>query len=140
MKKKINTLGLVLGIAVTSNAMAAEACPPLPQNTELAWEESGGSDFKVCRAIDAEGTQLLGVMFSTEPKLNPRRRNRVEEGRVGNHEVHWYRPEIAQPGAAEKRITVIELGKNRYAQIWLDANDPDQLRRAMDLARKLPLY
>ena len=72
--------------------------------------------------MDEGGTQLLGVMLTPQPTVNLRRRNRVEEGMIGPHEVHWYRPEIAEPGAEEKRVTVIELGKDRYAQIWVDAN------------------
>ncbi|ADV27903.1 hypothetical protein Psesu_2067 [Pseudoxanthomonas suwonensis 11-1] len=139
MQKTLISLAFALGIAASSTAAAAE-CPSLPQGTGVEWQEAEGTNYKVCRAIDEAGTQLLGVMLTPEPQLKLRRRNRVEEGMVGRHEVHWYRPEIVEPGAAEKRVTVIELDDDRYAQIWLDANDPAQLKRAMHIARLMALY
>lgn len=139
MHKTIFALGILLGFSVSPAADAAEGCPPLPHETGLHWQQSGGKDFTVCRAVDEGGKQLLGVMLTAEPTVNLRRRNRVEEGVIAGQEVHWYRPEIAEPGAEEKRVTVVELGKKRYAQIWVDANDPGQLQRAMELARVLAL-
>jgi len=139
MQKTLILPGLLLGLAFASNAVAAD-CPTLPQGAGVQWEETEGKSHKVCRAIDQDGTQLLGVMFTDSEPLKLRRRNRVEEGWVGQHVVVWYRPEIAEAGAAEKRITVVELDEDRYAQIWLDANDPDQLRRAMNLAQQLYLH
>ena len=138
MHKTIFPLGILLGLSFTP-AAAAETCPPLPQQAGLHWEQSGGKDFTVCRALDDSGKQLLGVMLTAEPTVNLRRRNRVEESVIAGQEVHWYRPEIAEPGAEEKRVTVVELGKKRYAQIWVDAEDPGQLRRAIELAGVLAL-
>ncbi len=139
MYRKMFSLGLLLGAAHVPAALAADACPPLPQSAGLHWEQSGNRNFTVCRAMDETGKQLLGVMLTAEPTVNLRRRNRIEEGMIAGREVHWYRPEIAEPGAEEKRVTVVELGKNRYAQIWVDAADPAQLQRAMSLAQRLAL-
>ncbi len=142
MDKTIFRFGLLLAIAAAPASANdnPDPCPPLPQEAGLHWQHSGSRNFTVCRAVDEGGTQLLGVMLTPQPTVNLRRRNRVEEGIIGPHEVHWYRPEIAEPGAEEKRVTVIELGKDRYAQIWVDANDPDQLRRALAVAQALALH
>jgi len=137
MQKMLTSLGLLLG---TFAPAAMATCPHLPQGTDVQWEESSGQSHRVCRAIDADGNQLLGVMFTEGKPLKLSRRNRVEEGTIGGREVHWYRPEIAQADAAEKRVTVLELSDDRYAQVWIDANDPEQLRRALNLAARLALY
>lgn len=139
MHKTIFSLGILLGFSVSPVADATDPCPALPQQAGLHWEQSGGKGFTVCRAMDEGGRQLLGVMLTAEPTVNLRRRNRVGESVIAGQEVHWYRPEIAEPGAEEKRVTVVELGKKRYAQIWVDAEDPGQLQRAMDLAQVLAL-
>lgn len=138
MQKTMISLGVLLGMAV-SPADAADACPPLPQAAGLHWQQSGDGNYTVCRAVDEGGRQILGVMLTSQPTVNLRRRNRVEEGVIAGREVHWHRPEIADPEAIEKRVAVVELGKDRYAQVWVDANDPAQLRRALNLAQMLAL-
>lgn len=118
-------------------ASAQQACPQLPPDSGLQWDVQPGDGFRVCRAVDPEGRQVFGVMLTSKPTLNPRRRNREEEAVIAGREVHWYRPEVATAAGGERRVTVVELDDDYYAQIWIDAPDRLQLRQAMNVAEHL---
>ena len=135
--KKLGCLGLLLA---ASSGVAAQdvACPALPDGSSLRWEAKVGDGFTVCRALDGD-RQVLGVMLTAEPTVNLLRRNRVEEGHVGLHEVRWYQPEIVAQGGERNRVTVVELGENRYAQVWIDAGSDEELQRLLALAGGLAL-
>ena len=124
MNKTISVL-LSLPLAFqAASASAQQACPALPDGSPLRWERQAGDGFDVCRAMDAEGRQVFGVMLTGKPTVRLQRSHRVEEGMIGRYEMHWYRPTIAQDTGLEKRITVVELDDGRYAQFWVDAEDP----------------
>lgn len=133
-------LGLPLLAAWPRPAAAQDAtCPGLPSGAGLHWEQQAGNGFSVCRALDAAGRQVIGVMLTGQPTVNLRRRYREEQGTVGAYEVHWYRPELAVDTGEKKRVTVVELGGGRYAQIWVDAGSEEELQNALGLARGLAL-
>ena len=128
-----------LACACLPQAMAqsqATSCPALPQSARVHWEsnESGS----VCRAMDAEGRQIFGLMFTDEP-MRLARNLREEEGMVGSHEVRWYRPRVAGDTSGERRVATLELEDGSYAQIWIDAGSEGQLEQAFSLAQALQL-
>jgi len=136
--KTLYCLGL-LAAAATSDAAAQDtACPPLPAGSNLHWEQQAGDGFIVCRAMEGE-RQVLGLMLTGQPTVNLLRRNREEEGTIGGHEVHWYQPEIAVQTGERKRVTVVELGKKRYAQVWVDATSDAELQGLLSLAQGIAL-
>ena len=91
------------------------------------------------RSPEDEGErQVLGVMLTAEPVTKLARRNREEQGRVGAHAVHWYLPDVAQD-VGRKRITVIELGEDRYAQVWVEASSDAELQQLLTLAQGIAL-
>ena len=127
---KLHFLGLLLA-ATAFDAIAEDAaCPALPVDSTLRWEAKAGDGFTVCRALDGE-RQVPGLMLTGQPTVNLMRRNREEEGRIGSHEVHWYQPPIAAQTGERKRITIVELGKDRYAQVWVDASSDEELRQLL---------
>jgi len=135
---KLHYLGL-LAIAWAAPAAAQEAaCPTLPAGSNLHWQQQAGSGFTVCRALDGE-RQVIGVMLTSSPTVNLRRRNRQEEGSIGGREVHWYQPEIAEQVGERKRVTIVELGDKRYAQVWVDATSDDELQQLLSLAQGIAL-
>ena len=135
---KLYCLGL-LAIAWAAPASAQDtACPLLPAGSNLHWQEQVGDGFTVCRALDGE-RQVIGVMLTRQPTVNLRRRNREEEGSIGSHEVHWYQPEIAEQTGERKRVTVVELGEDRYAQVWVDVSSDAELRQLLSLAQGIAL-
>ena len=136
---KLHWVGLLLAAsAFDAAAQDAAACPALPAGSSLHWEAKAGSGFTVCRALDGE-RQVLGLMLTRQPTVNLLRRNREEEGTIGAHEVRWYQPEIAAQGTERRRITIVELGEDRYAQVWVDASSDDELRALLSLAQGLAL-
>lgn len=38
---------------------------------------------------------------------------------------------------ASRRITVVELDNDRYAQVWINANSPEELGSLISLAQQL---
>lgn len=137
------TIALLLSLPLAFQAASASAqqaaCPALPDGSPLRWERQAGAGFDVCRAVDAEGRQVFGLMLTAKPTVRLQRNHRVEEGVIGRYEMHWYRPAIVENTGLEKRITVVELDDGRYAQFWVDAEDPAQLQRALGLAQGIAL-
>lgn len=131
--------GLLLAAAAFQAGAQEAACPTLPPGSTLHWEQKAGSGFTVCRALDGE-RQVLGLMLTAQPTVSLKRRNRGEEGRIGTHEVHWYEPEIAAQGSGRKRLTIVELGEDRYAQVWIDASSDEELRQLLSMAQDIALH
>jgi len=140
MNKTIAPL-LLLGLcALPGTLLAQSACPTLPSGRNLHWESQQGPDFQVCRALDGQGEQVLGLMFTRKkPNVQLSRNQRREEGWVGSHPVYWYQPPIAEGGAAQKRITVLELEDGRYAQVWVEGRDPSEIQARLQLGAWLGL-
>ena len=124
-------LPLLAALAASTALAAAPAiaqdarCPPLPAGSGLHWQQQAGDGFVVCRARDGE-RQVLGLMLTAKPTIKPLRRNRREEGHVGSHQVRWYQPDITDGGGEYKRVAVVELGEDRYAQVWIDPLSEDE--------------
>ncbi|MES5814742.1 hypothetical protein [Pseudoxanthomonas sp. Soil82] len=136
---KFHLLGLLAIAWATPQASAQDAtCPALPAGSNLHWQQQAGNGFTVCRALDGE-RQVIGVMLTSSPTVNLQRRNREEEGSIGAHEVHWYQPEIAVSTGERKRVTIVELGDDRYAQVWVDAANDAELRQLLSLAEGIAL-
>ncbi|GAB3514054.1 hypothetical protein MNQ95_01425 [Pseudoxanthomonas daejeonensis] len=137
---KFYCLGLLLAASPTFDARAqdAAACPSLPAGSNLHWEAKAGNGFTVCRALDGE-RQVLGLMLTSQPTVNLLRRNREEQGTIGAHEVRWYQPEVAVQGSERRRITIVELGDDRYAQVWVDASNDYELQQLLSLAQGIAL-
>ena len=137
---KFHLLGLLAIAWATPQASAQDAtCPALPAGSNLHWQQQAGNGFTVCRALDGE-RQVIGVMLTSSPTVNLQRRNREEEGSIGAYEVHWYQPEIAVSTGERKRVTIVELGDDRYAQVWVDAANDAELRQLLSLAEGIALY
>jgi hypothetical protein len=135
---KLFCLGLLLAAAAFDTAAQDVACPALPGGSSLRWEAKAGDGFTVCRALDGD-RQVLGLMLTAKPTVNLLRRNRMEEGQIGLHEVRWYQPEIAAQSGELNRVTVVELGEDRYAQVWIDATSNDELQQLIALAQGIAL-
>ena len=136
---KFHLLGLLAIAWATPQASAQDAtCPALPAGSNLHWQQQAGNGFTVCRALDGE-RQVIGVMLTSSPTVNLQRRNREEEGSIGAYEVHWYQPEIAVSTGERKRVTIVELGDDRYAQVWVDAANDAELRQLLSLAEGIAL-
>ena len=136
---KFHLLGLLAIAWATPQASAQDAiCPALPAGSNLHWQQQAGNGFTVCRALDGE-RQVIGVMLTSSPTVNLQRRNREEEGSIGAYEVHWYQPEIAVSTGERKRVTIVELGDDRYAQVWVDAATDAELRQLLSLPEAIAL-
>ncbi|MCF7221084.1 hypothetical protein [Marilutibacter chinensis] len=130
----------LLGLFSTAAAHAQDVqggCPELPAETGLTWEYRGmdGADF--CRALREDGSEAFGMYISKDPAFEPKRSNKAEDGRIDGQAVVWYRSELAGKPDVIARETLLEVGKNRTAHIWVQAQDEQQLqesyRQAADL-------
>ncbi len=136
---------LLLGLLPVSGlalAQSPSACPPLPPDSGLQWQPLNGEDYVFCKALAADGTQVMGIMLTRrEPKLSLPRNNRVEPGRINDESFYWYVPDLAgrEGTASSRRIATLQVGKKRYAQITIDAGDIEQLHRLQGLAERLDM-
>lgn len=127
-------LAFLLLASPAVHAQEAQGCPQLPADSNLAWQHQqiNGADF--CRALDADGSEALGMYISAEPTFEPDGDNSEEQGVVGGYEVQWYRAELATKPGFEARETLIKLDNGRVAHVWLQAPSGDQLQQALELA------
>ncbi|MFC6839278.1 hypothetical protein [Xanthomonas theicola] len=132
---------LGLPAVLTAASAMAQHCPPLPPRAKLQWNERSDTGFIVCRATAADGRQVLGMMLtSRDPNIPLARNLREEKTSIAGESAHWYRPDLGGadlPGLASRRVAVVELGKDRYAQIWIDASDAQELQSLQALVQGL---
>ena len=136
---------IAVGLSLFSTvawAQTAPACPSLPADAGLTWEQRVDATFIACKAVNAEGRQVLNVMLTArDPRISLERRLREEESTFSGEEMYWYRPDLGgRETAAEmasRRIAVVEYDDDRYAQVWINAASPEELGSLISLARQL---
>lgn len=139
--KTVIAVGLSL-FSAAAWAQSTPACPPLPANAGLTWEQRIDTTFIACKAVTADGRQVLNVMLTArDPKISLQRRLRQEQSTFSGEEMYWYRPNLGGqetlPAMASRRITVVEFDDDRYAQVWINANSPEELGSLISLAQQL---
>lgn len=131
---------LLLLPGTTLAQQTTSRCPILPTGSGLQWTELASDGFLACKARSGDGLQSLNVMLtSRDPDIRLSRSQRAEAGVFSGGSLHWYVPEIAGSAAAadSRRITVVKLGRDQYAQIWIDATSPEELARLQAMAGQL---
>jgi len=143
MLKHIRRVACVLllsGSAAVSAQQVAQ-CPQLPPGSGLQWQEQAQNDFIVCKATTADGRTVLNVMLTArDPALTLNRPLRAEKGSFAGEDLYWYRLDMGGrdlPGLESRRITTVKLAKNRYAQIWIDAGDVNELATLQQVTGQL---
>lgn len=141
MKSVTCLFGLILlSIGGTAMAQQSPSCPTLPPAAGLEWKQLAGADYLSCKAITSEGREVLGVMLTArDPGLSLPRDRREEKGQLADEDFYWYRPDLGGRELVNRRVAVISLGKKRYAQVWIDAGDNQELGTLQSLAQRLDL-
>ncbi len=128
-------------LSASAWAQDAPACPSLPASAGLQWEQRVDTGFIACKAVTADGRQVLNVMLtSRDPKIRLERRLREEESTFSGEEMYWYRLDLGgrdMPGMESRRITVVEFEDDQYAQVWINAGSADELGTLISLAQQL---
>ncbi len=138
----ILTSGLASGVGLLlfagiAQAQATGPCPQLPADSGLTWTHQAAPAFDFCKAMRADGTQALGVFIGEESPFEPKGSNRAEAGTIEGQPIYWYRGELAGDPNVQVRETLVELGDDRVAHIWMKARNPQELAREMALAQGL---
>lgn len=132
---------LLLMPAVVSAQQASDRCPALPASSGLQWEERANTGFLACKAQAGDNGMSMNLLLtSRDPDIRLSRSRREESGVFSGRTLHWYVPELAgrdEAVASSRRIAVVELGRDQYAQIWLEAESPEALAELQALAAKL---
>lgn len=140
---RIVSAALLLAACTTVSAQQVEQCPSLPSSSGLHWEQQAQSDFIVCKATTEDGRTVLNMMLTArDPDMQMNRALRAEKGSFAGESMHWYKLDMGGrdlPGLESRRITVVKLDKNRYAQIWIDAADVGELSNLQNLTQSLNL-
>lgn len=126
-----------LGMAAAANAQPAPSCPQLPADSGLSWEQRGNEAFLICSAVDGSGAEVFGLSLSADSAFQPRRGNREERGVVAGQDIRWYRAEVAAQPELLVRETLVELGRDRVAHIWVRRQSEEALREGLVLVERL---
>lgn len=134
---------LLFAACATASAQQVEQCPSLPAGSGLHWEQQAQNDFIVCKATTEDGRTVLNMMLTPrDPDMALSRALRAEKGTFGGEALHWYKLDMGGrdlPGLESRRITVVKLDKKRYAQIWIEAADNNELTSLQSLTQGLNL-
>jgi hypothetical protein len=130
-------LALLLAAGAAQAQSAGGPCPSLVGEPGLAWEHTAGPDFDFCRALDADGQQVLGVYVGEDSPFRPNHRNRAESGQIDGRQVTWYRSEVAGQPDVEVRETLLVLADGRVAHVWLRASSAAELQQDLRRAEGL---
>ncbi|PPU08933.1 hypothetical protein [Xanthomonas arboricola] len=144
MKSASCLVGLsLLWAAAAVHAQTSPVCPPLPPASGLQWNELAGADYLVCKAMTADGRQVVGVMLTIrDPAMTLARDRRAEKGQIQQEDFYWYKLDLGGrdlPGMESRRVTVVELGKKRYAQLWIDGANTEELASMQSLVQNMDL-
>ncbi|WMJ70098.1 hypothetical protein [Stenotrophomonas sp. 24(2023)] len=133
----------LLAVAVPAHAQTAGNCPALPADSGLQWQQQSHADFLVCRAATPDGREVLSLMLSQrDPSIPLSRALRHEKGSFAGESLYWYQPDLGgqqPPGYAERRISVVKLAKERYAQLALYPGNETELGSLLQLVGGLNL-
>jgi hypothetical protein len=128
---------LALGVAAAAHAQPANACPQLPADSGLIWQQRGNDAFLICSALTRTGEEAFGLSLSADSPFQPRRSNREERGTVGGKEIRWYRAEVGTQPDLLVRETLVELGRDRVAHIWVRTHSEELLHSRLALVEQL---
>jgi hypothetical protein len=134
--KRLAMLALLCGSAAARADMAADSCPALPADSGLAWTYQGGDDFGVCFAT-AGGSKstVIGIYFGNAPTFDPSRATPVASGKVGGHEVMWYRHDSPAAGDALGLQTLVYVSRRYVAHVWVTADSQAQLQQRLSILK-----
>ena len=117
---------------------ASDTCPELPtEGTDLIWADMHAGNLLLCRAIDLEGKEAFAVTVSRDSPFKPQRSLREEQGQFAGAPMWWYRSEIAGRPDELVRETLLEVGQNRVAHVYIRTRDAAQLARYRQLVEGL---
>jgi len=129
--------------AMSVHAQSAPKCPSLPAASNLQWQEQAAGDFLVCRASTGDGREVLSLMLTgNDPDLRFPRALRQEKDSFAGEEIYWYLPDLGgqqPPGFADRRVGVVKLDKNRYAQLALYPGDSQEREGLQAMIRSMNL-
>uniref|UniRef100_UPI000368759D hypothetical protein n=1 Tax=Xanthomonas arboricola TaxID=56448 RepID=UPI000368759D len=85
----------------------------------------------------------VGVDADTrDPAMTLARDRRAEKGQIQQEDFYWYKLDLGGrelPGMESRRVTVVELGKKRYAQLWIDGANSEELASMQSLVQNMDL-
>lgn len=136
--RAVVSLCLLLSATVAA-AQATAECPALPADSGLQWKEQAENNYLSCKATTADGREVLSLMLTQrDPDIPLSRPLRQEKGSFAGETMYWYSPDLGgqqPPGYAQRRMTIVKLDKNRYAQIALYPGDAVELGSLQNLTR-----
>lgn len=133
-------LSMLVPAAMARDPLPPLRCPDLPAATGLHWETRDQSRFMLCRAMDDENRQAFGIMLTEDrPNIRLNKSHRAEAGAINGEGMYWYFPDAGGATLASRRIAVVEIGDDRYAQIWIDAPDEQRMQSLQNVVRDLAL-
>lgn len=131
LSQRLLAVSLVAALSLPALAQdASDTCPQLPTDgSDLIWADMQAGGLLLCRAIDLDGQEAFAVTVSRDSPFKPQRGLREEQGRFAGAPVWWYRSEIAGRPDELVRETLLEVGRNRVAHVYIRTRDAAQLER-----------
>jgi len=133
----------LMSAAGSAAAQATPQCPSLPATSRLQWQEQASGDFLVCRAVTDDGREVLSLMLTAaDPNIPLPRALRQEKDSFAGESIYWYQPDLGgqkPAGFADRRISVVKIDKNRYAQLSLYPADSEERGSLQQMVRGMNL-
>jgi len=133
---------LVAGLAsasLTAQAQTTPMCPAMPpQATGLEWSMLITDSAVLCRAIDrTTRVEAFAVTMARKSPFRPDSAMRAEEGKIEGEKIWWYRTEIAGRPNELVRETLVKVGRDQVAHVFIRTENKDTLSQYQGIVQSL---
>ena len=126
--------------AVAQTATQADgACPMLPSDGGgLYWTALRTVSALLCRAMrNADNREAFALTMTRKVSFRLENDMREEEGEIEGRKVWWHRSEIAGRPNEVVRETLLKLGSDRVAHIYIRSDNAAEVARYQQLVQGL---
>ncbi len=127
------------GLPAPAPAQTSPECPLLPPDAAtLRWDVLRTDSALLCRAVDRDtGKEAFAVTLMRKSPFRPDSALREEQGTIQGERVWWYRGEIAGRPNLLVRETLVKVGKDQIAHVFIRTSDADALGRYQNVVQGL---
>jgi hypothetical protein len=127
------------GLPAPAPAQTSPECPLLPQDAAtLRWDVLRTDSALLCRAVDRDtGKEAFAVTLMRKSPFRPDSALREEQGTIQGERVWWYRGEIAGRPNLLVRETLVKVGQDQIAHVFIRTSDAEALGRYQNVVQGL---
>jgi hypothetical protein len=124
--------------AFAQSATIGNGCPMLPvDGSGLHWTTLRTKSVLLCRALRDDGREAFALTITKKVGFKLESESREEKGQIQGHNVWWHRSEIAGRPNEVVRETLVKLGSDQIAHIYIRSENATEVAQYQQLVQSL---